>query len=260
MMHGVAQTNWLLETCYAHRGLWRAGGAPENSLAAFEAAIRAQIGVELDVRLSADGEAVVFHDSALERMTRARGATSSRTAAELSRLQLLGSQETIPTLEQALYVLRDTPVLIELKVHYGVEGPLERRVAALIGDHPGPAALMSFNPASLAELAHLAPGIPRGQLCEGWRRGRAPLFPWARRAAVRAFLEAPYPRPDFLACEVGALKSFGRPAADALRAPLLAWTVRTRAQLERAERHADALIFEQLEPALVRPSLESALA
>jgi glycerophosphoryl diester phosphodiesterase len=251
-MDPAAAASWLLDHCYAHRGLWRPGGAPENSLAAFVAAVRADVGVELDVRLSADGEAVVFHDATLERMTRARGAVSARTAKELARLQLAGTGETIPTLAQALDVLRDTPALIELKVNPGVEGPLERRVAVVLGEHPGPAALMSFNAQSLAEIAAIAPHIPRGQLCEGWRRGRTPLFPWARRAAVRAFLEAPYPAPDFLACEVGALRHFGRPAADALHAPLLAWTVRTRALLERAERFADAIIFEQLEPALVK--------
>ena len=110
------------------------------------------------------------------------------------------------------------------------------------------------NPATLAELALVAPQWPRGYLCEGWRRGRRPLLPWARRAALRDFLSETNAPSDFIACEIGALASFGRPAADELGAPLIGWTVRTRSQLERAERLADALIFEHLEPGLVRPS------
>lgn len=249
---------WLLDYAYAHRGLWRPNGAPENSLVAFDAARRNHLGVELDVRISADGEAIVFHDSTLDRMTRARGYTNARTAAELGRLQLAGTPEHIPTLLEALDVLEDTPALIELKVNNGSEGPLERRVAFILSHHNGPVAVMSFNATSLAEIAALAPGLPRGQLCEGWRRGRAPLFPWKRRAAVRDFLRSRRAPPDFIACEVGALQSFGRPAANSLGAPLVAWTVRNRTQLERAERHAHAIIFENLEPGLVRPA-QSAL-
>ncbi|NWG54319.1 MAG: glycerophosphodiester phosphodiesterase [Hydrogenophilaceae bacterium] len=245
---------WLLDYAYAHRGLWRQGAAPENSLPAFAAARMAGLGVELDVRISADGEAMVFHDSTLERMTKAKGYTNSRTAAELSRLRLLGHEATIPTLAEALDVLEDTPTLVELKVNHGSEGPLERRVVHVLAHHPGPVAVMSFNPATLSEIAGLAPDLPRGLLCEGWRRGHAPLFPWTRRALVRAFTETPHPPPDFIACEVSALATFGRPAAETLRAPLIAWTVRTRAQIDRAERHAHAMIFENLDPGLVRPA------
>jgi glycerophosphoryl diester phosphodiesterase len=50
----------------AHRGLWSKDGPPENSLGAFEAACEAGYGIELDVQLSSDGEAIVFHDSKLE--------------------------------------------------------------------------------------------------------------------------------------------------------------------------------------------------
>lgn len=253
------QAPWLLDYAYAHRGLWGAKHGPENSLSAFEAAHRAGLGVELDVRLSADGEAMVFHDEALDRMTAAKGYTSSRTAAELSRLRLKGSNEGVPTLAEALEALADAPVLVELKVNRGSEGPLERRIAYVMAHHPGPAAIMSFNSDTLAEIAEQAPHLPRGQLCSGWRKGHAPMMPWTRRAGVRAFIESQRVPANFIACELEALASFGRPAADAMRVPLLGWTVRRRGQLERAERYADALIFEHLEPALVKPT-QAALA
>src|SRR6185312_11488790 len=100
----------------AHRGLWRSGGAPENSLAAFEAACRAGYGIELDVRLSADGEAMVFHDETLERLTASAGLVEEQTADELQALRLFGSCEVIPTLDEVLVLIDGrTPLLVELK-------------------------------------------------------------------------------------------------------------------------------------------------
>ena len=61
----------LFDPPVAHRGLWSPGGAPENSLAAFQAACAAGYGIELDVQITADGEAVVFHDYKLDRLTEA---------------------------------------------------------------------------------------------------------------------------------------------------------------------------------------------
>jgi glycerophosphoryl diester phosphodiesterase len=89
----------------AHRGLWSPDGAPENSLAAFQAACSAGYGIELDVQLSADGEAMVFHDDTLERLTGAAGPLRARTAADLAELSLVGTEERIPTLLEALALI-----------------------------------------------------------------------------------------------------------------------------------------------------------
>ena len=70
----------LLDPPVAHRGLWSPKGAPENSLAAFEAAVDGGFGIELDVRLSSDGEVMVFHDAGLERMCGTQGRLADRTA------------------------------------------------------------------------------------------------------------------------------------------------------------------------------------
>src|SRR5271167_829930 len=86
----------------AHRGLWSLGGPPENSLGAFQAACAAGYGVELDVQLSADGEAVVFHDATLKRMTGRQGRVADYTAADLGEMRLVDGEETIPTLADTL--------------------------------------------------------------------------------------------------------------------------------------------------------------
>lgn len=153
----------LLAAPIAHRGLWRAPAQPENSLAAFEAACIAGYGVELDVRLTADGEAVVFHDDSLDRMTSQSGLVEEWTADALAALTLLGSDQHIPTLEQVLDLVGGrTLILIELKTPPGQDGPLEARAAALLADYAGPVAILSFNAESLAWMAAHAPNLARG--------------------------------------------------------------------------------------------------
>ena len=109
----------FLKTKYAHRGLHGSGRA-ENSISAFRAAVEAGFGIELDVRLSADGELVVFHDDELSRVTKEEGRVDSRTAKELSEIKLCGTGDGIPTFKEVLALVDGkVPLLIEIKDHIG---------------------------------------------------------------------------------------------------------------------------------------------
>ena len=91
----------LMARPIAHRGLHdRAAGVMENSPGAFAAAVRHGFPIECDVQLTADGEAVVFHDFELGRLTDEEGAVDTRTANSLQTIRLKGSKDgdTIPTL------------------------------------------------------------------------------------------------------------------------------------------------------------------
>ena len=99
---------------YAHRGLWDVA-LPENSVAAFEAARAAGLGVELDVRLTSDGVPVVFHDASLERMCNHRDWLWALPLSDLGYWPLPDGTQ-IPTLEAVLDIMGDNPALIELKV------------------------------------------------------------------------------------------------------------------------------------------------
>jgi glycerophosphoryl diester phosphodiesterase len=216
----------------AHRGLWRSGGAPENSLAAFEAACRSGFGVELDVRLSADGEAMVFHDETLERLTASAGLVEEQTTDELQALRLLGSCETIPTLEEVLALIDGrTPLLVELKTPAGQEGLLERRVAELLAAYAGPVAVLSFNVEALAWLATHAPGL---------RRGLNAASPAQLGGAERA-------RADFLSVQ---LDLAGHDVVQGWRrmGEALAWTCRSPADLLRVRPLVENLMFEGFSP------------
>src|SRR5688500_10448463 len=100
---------------FAHRGL-HGGALVENSGGAIAAAVAGGHGVELDVQLSRDGEAMVFHDYELDRLTAGQGPVAGRSAAELQALPLKGSGEPIPLLSRILAsIAARAPLLIEVK-------------------------------------------------------------------------------------------------------------------------------------------------
>ncbi|HMG46886.1 MAG TPA: glycerophosphodiester phosphodiesterase family protein [Allosphingosinicella sp.] len=224
----------LIAKPFAHRGLHGVGRA-ENSRAAFEAAIAAGHGIELDVQASADGEAIVIHDYELERLTEGRGAVRTLGAAELGRIRLKGSDERIPTLSEILALVAGrAPLLIEVKSPGRRVAGLSRAVIRALADYKGPVGVMSFNPEIGRRLARLAPQLLRGLVVTEQGKGWRGL--WERPFALwRA-------RPDFLAYDIRDLPS--RFAA-ASGLPVLTWTVRGAADRARAAQCADQIIYEE---------------
>jgi glycerophosphoryl diester phosphodiesterase len=227
----------------AHRGLWAPDGAPENSLGAFQAACAAGYGIELDVQLSADGEAMVFHDDSLMRMTGVEGRIRDRSAADLGELRLKGTDERIPTLAETLAVVGHRAMIhVELKTPYGEVGPLEQRVHEALIDHAGPICVIGFNPYSHAWFAERFPGVLRG--LDSHSYAKAPHMSEDQRRSFANLEHVSIARPHFLALGVDMLPS---PLATKHRAdglPIVAWTVREPAQWESLKGHCDNLIFE----------------
>jgi glycerophosphoryl diester phosphodiesterase len=237
----------LFQPAVAHRGLWSEGGAPENSLGAFQAACAAGYGIELDVQLSADGEAMVFHDDTLERMTGAAGRVCDHTAGDLGRLKLAGTDETIPTLTEALAeVGRRALVQIELKTKAGQVGPLETRVHEVIIDHAGPVAVIGFNPYSHAWFADRFPGVLRGLDSYSYK-GAAHVGPDQRRSYA-ALEHVAIARPHFLALGLDMLPSEAAARHREAGLPVIAWTVRRPEDWELVREACDNLIFEGFRP------------
>lgn len=225
---------------YAHRGLW-GGDIPENSLAAFRAAHAAGIGVELDVRLTADEIPVVFHDASLERMCGRAEWISSVSANELSQ-RPLPDGSAIPTLETVLDVMGDMPVLIELKVDRQA-GPIAERVADVIAGRPGLIAVMSFDEPTVARLCKLVTNRPVGLLAIADNQVEGDLV---AKAETARSLGCDYIAPHHSALAIVADASGGL--------PLVTWTVRTLEELALARKHGAAPIFEGFSPALAMSS------
>lgn len=247
---GVDAHAWaaLLSAPVAHRGLWnRDKDRPENSLAAFEAAASAGYGMELDVQLSADGEAVVFHDDRLNDrdLTTASGRIAEHRATDLAEVKLCGTRETIPTLAEALECVGGRSlVVVELKVLNGEGDRLERRVAEVLDAYAGPVAVISFNPGTVAWFADHRPAVLRGLDSMSYHDAAHWALPATERQALAELQHVALARPHFLGLGMDMLPS---PSADALRAkgmPVVAWTVRSLVQWGRVKAHCDNLMFE----------------
>ena len=233
----------------AHRGLHdAASGVPENSTAAIQAAIKNGYGIEIDLQLTADAAAVVFHDYDLERLTDGAGRVRTRKAADLSTLRLKGSTETIPDFPEVLSLIDGrVPLLVELKDQDGAlgenVGELEAATARALDGYGGPVAVMSFNPHSVSAMQTLAPDVPRGLVTEDFRPGEWTASP--ERLAALSRIE------DF--DRVGACfinhdhRALDMPAVTALKQrgiPVLCWTIRTPEEEARARRIVDNVTFE----------------
>ncbi len=233
----------LFSPPFAHRGLWRPGESPENSLSAFERACQSSFGIELDVRLSHDGEVVVFHDATLERMCGIEASVWDLSAAELGATRLLGGPDAIPTLKETLdLVAGRAMVLVEIKAGPDGGGVLEARTAELLDHYPGPVAVISFDAAALAWFADHRPDLPRGLDAMGLSdqdiAGRgADLISLFDDACDRA-------RPDVLLLELET--AMGRLAAQrrAQGLPVIAWTVRSTEDATRVADVCENFIFE----------------
>lgn len=261
----VMPTSWLRTQPIAHRGLHdESKGIVENSLSAFRAAAEAGYPIELDVQLSKDGEAMVFHDPFLDRVTGVKGRVCDLTAAELERLHLEGTADPMPSLEQVFQQVGGrVPILIETKqLDYPV-GPLEERVARLIVAYGQPVAIHSFSPDSLGWFAKHLPGVPRGQIAmdyahagtsrEYTSRGEvmlSGLHKWALTNLLR-FRTA---NPSFISYDLNDLPRLSTTVARWLGLPLLAWTVTTPEELARARQRADNVVFETIRPPVAVPS------
>ena len=221
---------------FAHRGLWRVGGPPENSLSAFDAACKAGFGIELDVFLSADGEAVVFHDDNLERLTGMQARVWDLPIKGLAALPLQGGPDHIPTLVQTLdLVAGRAMVLVEIKASPAVGGPLEGRVAEVLDRYAGPAAVISFEAAALGWFAANRPDRHRGLDAMNLHE------PGAVADFERGCAQA---QPDFLVLELSSAAGEVAAKHRAAGQPVIAWTVRSAQDAATVAPHCDNFIFE----------------
>lgn len=230
---------WIGEQGFAHRGL-HGLGAPENAPSAFAAAIARGLGIECDVQRAGDGQAVVFHDRDLDRLTAESGPVGRRSAAQLGEIALLGGEgDHIPTLGQVLaQVGGQVPLLIEIK------SARDRRVAALclavrraLEGYRGRHAVMSFDPRVSRWFRIHSPGTVRGLVMT---EENAKTF----RDQIGRHLALWHARPDFLAYDVRDLPSRFAAGQRARGLPLATWTVRSAESRERAAEYADAPIAE----------------
>jgi len=244
----------------AHRGLHDDGRrVTENTAAAFEAAIAAGCGIECDLRPSADGLPVVFHDDTLERLVGTNAPVDRIWPSELKTLRHKSCGSPILTFGEMLELVDGrVPILAEIKSDWQAAHPrFLGQVTAIAAASAGPVALMSFDPDYMEMVHGLAPMLPRGLIAtsftgRGWWNQ---YFDADRAYRLANFLESRHVAPDFYAYDV---KHMPNPITDfirqVLREPVFAWTVRSEDDRRTALQWADAPIFEGEVPALPDPA------
>ena len=244
--------DWLTARPIAHRGLHDAAhGVIENTVGAVREAIDANYGIEVDVQLSSDCEAMVHHDDVLGRLTEGSGRLDAYTATELKRIPFRGSTERMMTLGELCDLVGGrVTMLVELKSRFDGDCRLPTRVAAVLDRYCGPVGPMSFDPRQIAFLRQKSPRLVCGIVAAKYRpHPYWDLMPTWMRHGMGYLVTALTARPRFVAYGVADLPAFAPLAARHLFGlPLLTWVVRTEAERQTAGRFADQMIFEGFRP------------
>ena len=159
----------------AHRGASGRGLAPENTLAAFEKAL--DIGVdmlEIDVRVTGDGQLIVLHDPSLDRTTDREGIVREMGLDEIRQADA-GDGERVPILREVFDLARNrAPILLEIKSDFIAERVVQAIADAQIEEQ---VVVQSFNPQTVERVKRLAPHLPSSLLI-----GELPTTPSRVRA------------------------------------------------------------------------------
>ncbi|MDR0519298.1 MAG: glycerophosphodiester phosphodiesterase [Clostridiales Family XIII bacterium] len=228
----------------AHRGL-HDSSVPENSMAAFAAAVAEGFSIEIDVQLTRDKQVVIFHDDMLTRMTGVDKRLTRMDFDELRKLRLAGTEHAIPTLREFLdFVDGRVPILVEVKRNRGSRG-IERIVCKMLREYDGQFAVQSFHPLAVRKVRKTYPDIFCGLLSSKFSDMKLMFLKKEGIRNARLFFIA---KPDFISFEINSFPN--RRVAkfrEQLGLPVLAWTVRTMEEIERAGEYCDNIIFENIE-------------
>jgi glycerophosphoryl diester phosphodiesterase len=243
---------WLTARPIAHRGLHdRARGIIENMPSAVTAAIAGNFAIEVDIQLSADGEAMVHHDYALGRLTEGVDELLNLTATQLKQIAFKGSTERMMTLGDLCDLTAGrTPLVVEIKSRFAGDRKLVSRMAAVLAAYRGPVAAMSFDPDQVIAVREHAPQLVRGIVAErDYTKGEWKRLPPEKTREMQGLRHAFRTRPHFVSYKVDDLPA---PAPWIARnifgCALLTWTVRTPEQMTRTARYADQMTFEGFVP------------
>lgn len=233
---------------FAHRGLHNNIDVPENSYLAFYLAVKNNYGIELDIHLTKDNIPVVFHDYSLLRMCGSNLKIENLTLKELSNYTLLNTNEHIPTLEEVLDLVNGkTPLIIELKLR-STNLSLCSYTQELLNDYKGLYCIESFNPLALLWYKKHYPNIIRGQLSTTFLKednDSSVICNFLLQNLLFNFIT----KPDFIAFNHKTPKLLVlRLCRSLYKVPLLAWTIESSNELEKAYEFFDAYIFEGFMP------------
>lgn len=234
---------------YAHRGLHdNTTEAPENSMYAFQRAVEAGYGIELDIQLSKDKIPVVFHDFTLKRVCGAEGKVCDYTYEELQRFRLCGSEERIPKFEDVLRMVNGrVPLIVELKIEL-LDTALCPLADKLLRGYKGLYCIESFNPLGVLWYRRNRRDVVRGQLSDAFLKEKEfqGLLYFVLQNLLLNFLT----KPDFVAYNCRYPHMVSRVLCRRLYGCMAAaWTVKSAEELDKIRGQFDIFIFDSFVPA-----------
>lgn len=234
---------------YAHRGL-HDEKTPENSMAAFRAALEHGYGIELDVHLLKDGNLAVIHDSSLKRTTGAEGKIEDLTTEQLQNYHLEGTDETIPTFRQVLDLFDGkAPMIVELKATGSNAAAVTEATCKMLDSYKGAYCLESFDPRCVYWLKKNRPDLIRGQLTENFFATKTSTLPWYLKLVLSKQLMNFLILPDFVAYRFADRRNLGNFLVRKLWGTQgVTWTLRSPQEHEAAIKEGWIPIFENYEP------------
>ena len=236
---------WLTNKPIAHRGLFDNQTLPENSLAAFDNAVKHGFAIELDVQMTKDGVLVVFHDDTLDRMTNATGVVEKMDYNQIKDITLLDTDCKIPTFKQILELVDGkTELLIEIKPYNNV-GCVEEKVAELLDGYKGDFAIESFNPLILRWFKKHRPNFVCGQLASECNGIPIPKF---QKFVIKHMVLCRFCGCKFVAYNVNDIAKVKRVQRLRKKMPVLGWTVCSQNHYEQTKQHYDNMIFDSFVP------------
>ena len=235
---------------FAHRGYYdNEKGVPENSLPAFEAAMREGYGCELDVQFTRDKKLIVFHDNDFLRMCGVDRKVWEMNWDEVKQLRLAGTDERIPTFREVLdTVAGRNPLIVEIKAEcLDMKWYTEvcEATAAELKGYEGDYCIESFHPGPVRWVWKNLPGVTRGLLVNG------PAAPGSENTfivnAISELLCDFYCRPQFIAYRWDR-RNLALKIVKKLGAFSVIWTVPDEEQQRIMEKEEDCIIFEHYHP------------
>jgi glycerophosphoryl diester phosphodiesterase len=236
----------------AHRGLHRLeDGIVENTRAAFDAAMASGYGIECDIQRSIDGEAMVFHDFVLDRLTIRQGQVDAETAGNLGSIPFKTGTARMETLQDLFdQVAGCVPLVVEIKSRFDGDGSIAARVAELAKAYAGPLVFKSFDPDKMIALREAGVMQPIGIVGEStYHHPEYDRLDEHQKHALANMLHFTRSRPDFISWNQKDLPSAGPYLCRAvIGIPVMSWTIRSQELADKVRPHADQIVFEGFLP------------
>lgn len=226
----------------AHRGLHKGFEIPENSILAFNEAIKNNYAIEFDVQITKDKKLVVFHDEDLKRICFINKKVSQLTYDELKNLKLYKTSQGIHLLEDVLNLVKGkVPLLIEIKNYADIPN-LQKQLCFYLDKYEGEFCICSFDNQIVKWFE-----INRANF------KRALIYGDIKEYAIRfhnlVFLQRLLTlKVDFISLDYDLLDTFIPFICKCFDTPLISWTINSQEKKEKAKKIVRNIIFENIKP------------